>query len=120
MKFTIHIPEKVSLNKIYAGVHFRERMRHKQAYFYAVQEAKVEPWRGLYPVDAHYHFKVKGTALDISNNAYMLKMCEDALVAAGVLLGDDPKYVRSIRITAEKAGKYDFDKVEVTLSSYQQ
>lgn len=116
MKFTINIPEKVSLNKIYAGVHFSQRSRHKHEYFYAIQEAKIGPWQGSYPLDAHYHFKVKGTPLDVSNYAYMLKMTEDALVAAGVLLGDDPKYVRSIKITAEKAEKDDLDKVEVTFT----
>ena len=115
MKFTIHIPEKVSLNKIYAGVHFRERMRHKQAYFYAVQEAKIAPWQGLYPLHVKYHFKLKGTQLDIDNHVYMSKMVLDSLVAAGIILGDDQKYINGITLTAEKAGKDDFDKVEVTL-----
>jgi hypothetical protein len=111
---TIKIPEKVSLNKIYAGIHFKERQRHKDAYFYVVKEAKPQPYAGALPVQAHYHFKVKGSKLDISNHAYMLKMTEDALVAAGVLPGDEQKYVSKVTITGEQI-KTGCDEVTVTL-----
>ena len=110
----IKIPEKVSLNKIYAGIHFKERQRHKDAYFYVVKEAKPLPYDGALPVRAHYHFKTKGSKLDISNHAYMLKMTEDALVAAGVIPGDDPKFVGKITITGEQI-KTGWDEVTVTL-----
>lgn len=99
---TIPIPEKVSLNKIYAGVHFRERQGHKDQYFYAVLSHKPKPYEGPFPVHAYYHFKLRGTRLDTSNHAYMLKMAEDALVAAGILPGDDPKYVGPITISGER------------------
>lgn len=115
MRFTIAIPEKVSLNKIYAGIHFRERMRHKEDYYYAVMEAQVPRYHGDFPIACHYHFKLRGTRLDISNHAYMLKMIEDALVAAAVIPGDDPKYVARITVTAEKAAKTEDEVVEVEL-----
>lgn len=89
VKINIQIPQKVSLNRIYAGVHFRERSQHKDDYFYAVLEAKPSVWEGTYPVACHYHFKIIGNRLDISNHAYMLKMVEDALVHAGVLARGD-------------------------------
>jgi len=117
VKFTIPIPEKVSLNKIYAGIHFRQRQGHKEEYHMAVICAPTtKPWPGPFPVAMHYHFRLQGSRLDISNHAYMLKMVEDGLVTAGVLPGDEPKYVADIRITAEKIGKDEFDTVEVTIS----
>lgn len=114
MKITIPIPEKVSLNRIYAGVHFRERSAHKDEYHMALMSVPgLEPWTGSFPVAVHYHFRLHGTRLDISNHAYMLKMVEDALVDAEVLPGDDPRFVGSITITAEKS---DADEVDVTIT----
>ena len=113
MKFTIPIPEKVSLNKIYAGIHFRERSEHKDAYYLAVLSANVPRWPGPFPVAMHYHFRLRGSRLDISNHAYMLKMVEDALVHAHVIPADDQKYVSQVIITAEKA---DEDEVIVEIS----
>jgi len=115
--FTIPIPEKVSLNKIYAGIHFRERMRHKEEYQYAVLYAKIAPYSGLYPIHVHYHFKLRGSRLDIDNHVYMSKMVADALVACGVLAGDEQEYINGITITAEKAPKTGRDEVTVEFSS---
>lgn len=117
MKFTITIPEKISLNKIYAGVHFRERMIHKEAYYYAVQEVKIAAYSGLYPIHAHYHFKLRGSRLDIDNHVYMSKMVADSLVAAGVIPGDEQEYIGAMTITAEKIGKGEVDTVEVWFQS---
>lgn len=46
----------------------------------------------------------------------MLKMVEDALVAAQMIPGDDPKYVAQVTVTAEKVGKTEDEVVEITLS----
>lgn len=102
MKFTLPIPEKVSLNKIYAGVHFRTRSEHKRQYHFAVLAGKPKPYTGTFPVHMSYHFRLHGTRLDTSNHAYMQKMVEDGLVAAGILPGDEPKYVGAITITGSK------------------
>lgn len=117
MRISIPIPEKVSLNKIYAGVHFSQRSEHKNAYYLAVLSAKPKRYEGAFPVHCHYHFRLRGTQLDIVNHSYMVKMGEDALVAAGVLPGDDPKYVGRITITAEKVGKGEEEDVVVEFKS---
>jgi hypothetical protein len=113
MKLTIPIPDKVSLNRIYAGIHFRERNRHKDEYHYAVLASNPSPYAGPFPVHVHYHFRLHGTPLDISNHAYMQKMVEDGLVHAGVLPDDTPKYVAGITVTAEKD---QADEVDVTIT----
>lgn len=117
VKFTIAIPEKVSLNAIYAGVHFSKRMEHKEAYWCAVLDAKIDRYEGLYPVHAHYHFKLRGSPLDIDNHVYMAKMVADSLVAVGIIPGDEQEYIGAITITAEKIGKGMRDEVQVELAS---
>lgn len=97
------VPEKLSLNAIYRGIHYRTRSAHKEDWYYAIMEAQPQRYRGEFPVRVHYHFKLPGTKLDVSNHAYMVKMAEDALVAARVIPDDSPKYVSGIEITAEKA-----------------
>lgn len=112
VRFTIPIPDKVSLNKIYSGIHFRTRSQHKTSFHFAVLAGKVAQYPGPFPVHMHYHFRLHGTRLDVSNHAYMLKMVEDGLVDAGVIPGDDPKYVAGITITSEKD---QADEVDVTI-----
>jgi hypothetical protein len=116
MTFTVPIPEKVSLNKIYAGIHFSKRSEHKDAYYLSVLSARVPRYTGSYPVAMHYHFRLHGTRLDISNHAYMLKMTEDALVHTKIIEEDDPKYVRQITVTADKAGKDEEETVTITIT----
>lgn len=118
MKLTIPILEKISLNNIYAGVHWSVRNQHVEDADTAVAYApRITEYTGRYPVHVHYHFKLAGTALDISNYAYMVKLIEDALVKHGVLKGDAPKYVAGITTTAEKVPKHSLDEVEVTIST---
>lgn len=116
MKLTIPIPEKISLNKIYSGIHYRTRSRHKDAYRLAVMVSQPKPYSGPFPVECHYHFRLNGSRLDVSNHAYMTKMIEDGLVACGVLPDDDQKYVASITTTAEYVPKgKGQNEVEVTI-----
>lgn len=102
VQFTVFLPEKISLNKIYSGIPFRERSQHKDEYYFAVLASNIPRYHGAYPVRMRYHFRVPGTKLDISNHAYMLKMVEDALVHAKIIEEDDQRYVREITITSEK------------------
>lgn len=76
----------------------------------------VRVWDGEYPVKMHYHFRLPGKQLDISNHAYMQKMVEDGLVNAGVIPGDEPRYVCDLRITAEQIGKDEEGEVLVEIS----
>lgn len=111
----VPIPEKISLNKIYAGIHFRQRSEHKDEYQYAVLSSNPKPYTGSFPVHVHYHFKLRGQRLDISNHAYMTKMVEDGLVACGVLPEDDQNYVSGITTTAEKIVKTEDEVVVVEI-----
>lgn len=117
MQLSVLIPEKISLNKIYAGIHFRQRSRHKDMYKLAVMASQPKKYKGPFPVAMHYHFKLSGPSLDISNHAYMVKMVEDAFVYLGVLPDDTPKYVSSISISAEKVHKTEPNTVDITIDA---
>ena len=118
VKIVIPIPEKISLNKIYGGIHYRKRNAQKDDYHFAVMSVQPKPYTGNFPIHVHYHFKLHGRRYDISNHAYMLKMTEDGLVACGVIPDDTPKYINAITITAEKAKEDEDEVVEVELSTY--
>lgn len=117
MKFVIPIPEKISFNKIYAGFHWTVRAKHKDDYRFAVMSIKPKPYNGPFPVHTHYHFKLRGKPLDISNHAYMQKLTEDSLVVCGVIPDDSQKYVSGINITAEKVKNNEDELVIVELST---
>lgn len=116
MELVVPIPEKVSLNKIYGGIHFRKRSAYKNDYHLAVKAANPKPYEDGFPAHVHYHFKVGGRGYDISNHAFMMKLVEDGLVASGVLPDDTQRYVSGITITAEKIGKNEDEVVVVELS----
>lgn len=113
--YTIKLPEKISLNRIYAGIHHRVRSAVKEDYHYAVMEAKPKKYQGSYPIEMHYHFKVGGKPLDITNHAFMVKMIEDGLVERGTIAGDEPHFVSKVSITSERAKKGQEDIVVVTI-----
>lgn len=120
MTFTVMIPNKVSLNKIYSGIHFRTRSKHKNDYHLAVVAAKVPRYNGPYPVSTHYHFRLNGSRLDISNHSYMQKMIEDGLVSAGIIAEDDQKHVAQIIMTGEYVPKgKGQNEVEITITPYE-
>jgi hypothetical protein len=119
VKIVIPILQKISLNKIYAGIHWQTRMEHVDEADSAITFApRITEYTGKYPVYVHYHFRLAGTALDISNHAYMVKLVEDSMVKHGVIKGDQPKYVAGIFTTAEKVPLHSLDEVEVTISPY--
>lgn len=112
----ILVPEKLSLNKIYAGVHWQKRQEYTDEWHLAVQVSKPKRstvYVGGFPADCHYHFRLPGMKMDISNHAFMVKLIEDGLVRCGVLPDDTQKTVASITITAEQS---DANEVVVTIT----
>lgn len=113
MKITLPIHTKVSLNKIYGGIHFSTRSKHKEEFHWIVIAENVPEYPGPFPVEITYNFKLKGRLLDSLNTAYMAKMIEDGLVHEEVLPDDAPKYVRWSRVGCEKGENV----VEITIHS---
>ncbi|MGK7870856.1 hypothetical protein [Falsiroseomonas sp. E2-1-a20] len=99
---TILLPEKISLSKIYAGIHYSQRSEHKAELYISVLAAGLNRYVGPFPVHIHYHFAMTGKPLDITNHAYMVKLLEDGMVHAGVIPGDEQKFVGSVTISARR------------------
>lgn len=110
MTITIPITNKLSLNKIYGGIHFTTRKKHKDEYR-EVCSYYAKPYEGEYPVKVTYHYKFKGRLLDSSNCAYLTKLIEDGLVQSGVFPDDGPKYIFSTENITDKGD----NEVEVTI-----
>ena len=93
------IPEKISTNKIYSGVHWRTRNKHKDLF----RNVKFEGQEVTeFPVHITYDFTTIGRQMDSTNLSYMAKLVEDALVKKNILPDDSPKYVRYTTMGSEK------------------
>jgi len=113
-KFTLILSEKISTNKVYAGMHWTERKGHAELYHSIVHSEVIRQAfkiSGAFPCIMKYDFYFSGRLLDASNCTYMVKLIEDGLVGSGTLPDDTPKYVRGITITSRRGRE---DKVEVT------
>jgi len=108
------IPEKVSTNKIYAGVHWKKRKEIKDLYEQALVYGLKREGDDLetFPVDIHIDFYFASRALDSSNCSYMAKMCEDVLVSLKILPDDSIKYVRRFSMQSHKAKE---DRIEIEI-----
>lgn len=110
-KITMDIPYKVSTNKIYSSVHWRERKEIADMYhmFILSERGKFEPVED-FPVFIMYRFIFEKNALDSLNLAFMAKMIEDGMVREGILPDDSPKYVTTSILDTKKGDK---DQIEI-------
>lgn len=89
-----------STNSIYAGIHYRDRMKHKKAALKATMIALV----GVSPVKAKVDMSFtprlgKGDReRDTTNYSYTAKLIEDSLVELGLLSDDTRKFVGDVTL----------------------
>lgn len=89
-----------STNSIYAGIHYRTRMKHKELARKAVMVAVA----GLSPIKTKVDMSFtprlgKGDReRDTSNYSYGAKLIEDCIVESGLIGDDTRKYVGDIRL----------------------
>lgn len=105
------LPEKLSTNKIYEGVHWAIRKKHKDLFLWAFVgvASKIKP---VDSCDIEFEFGFKSKPLDCDNCSYMTKLLIDCLRHYGKLKDDTPEYVKSIKISSRKADK---DKVLIKI-----
>lgn len=108
----LQIPEKVSTNKIYAGMHWTARNKLKDLYQMTMMQFKNKTQELDYPIDSTYIFTFKGKMLDVSNCTYMVKLLEDGLKVNKIIPDDDAKHVQSITIVTQEGPE---DTVEIIL-----
>lgn len=113
-KFKIDLPDKVSANATYAGVHWAKRKKWKDNMLLACLCFKrAESIEKI--VDVDYTFYFKSRALDSENCAFMGKMITDCMVKYGILQDDSIKYVRRVSYESRKSpNKTDYVEIELT------
>ena len=94
-KFIMDIPQKVTSNKIYSGIHWGTRKGVVDKYHKAISLLKLK-MRLNKSVDIIIKFYFKNRPLDCSNCFFMSKCIEDGLVKEKILIDDSPEYVMSI------------------------
>jgi len=85
--------EKVSTNKIYAGMHHYKRTQIKQTYLGWFSQHRNRFPKFTNKVNIIMYFGWKSRSLDSSNCSFMAKMIEDCMVHHGVIKDDTTKYV---------------------------
>ena len=107
----LNLPQKISTNLIYGGVHWTTRAKHKDLFVWAFLQVASK----IQPVDnccLEFEFEFKSKPLDCDNCSYMAKLLIDCLRHYGKIKDDTPDYVKSIKITSRK-GKKDSVKIIV-------
>lgn len=91
---------KMSLNKIWWGVHWGVRSKFRNLWHYeaekAIEDFKIKKIK--VPIKIEYRFFFKTRYLDNSNCIIMCKAFEDGLVENWILEDDTNKFIRSIYI----------------------
>ena len=118
MIFEIVIPQKVSMNAIYAGMHWKKRTELADLYHMEFMPLKGKLKVKQYPVTIHYDWHFTGTALDTLNCSFMSKMLEDGMIHAGILEQDSTKFVRRSVLDSQKSSAYKNDTVIVTITPF--
>lgn len=105
MNIRMPIPEKVSTNAIYAGIHWKKRQKLADLYHASLIEYRNEKITE-YPVDISFVFTFKGRVLDCDNCMMMGKLLIDGLRHWKILKDDSPEFVQSVAVYSTK-GKSD-------------
>ena len=106
-----NLPQKLSTNNIYEGVHWATRKKHKDIFRWAFIEVASK----IKPVDnccLEFEFEFKSKPLDCDNCSYMAKLLIDCLRHYNKIEDDTPEYIKSIKISSAK-GKADKVKIIV-------
>lgn len=99
---------KVSLNKIYSGVHWKIRSKLKDDYKFLIKNQ----FKGVFCKDKIYNvdyiFYFKSSPLDASNTAFMAKLIEDVIFE-----NDDYKVINKISLQSKQNSK---EFIEITVN----
>lgn len=114
IKIELLLPEKVSTNRIYAGMHWSKRLKLAELYHSELMPFRSKKDKSIqYPVDITYVFEFKSKPLDTSNCTFMVKLLEDGLRVNGLIEDDSPEFVSSTHIYSQKGSK---DKVVIYIA----
>lgn len=99
----LKITKELSLNQIYAGVHWNKRKNQKDAICLLTKNAlEGKAVKFDAPVCIEMSFCSR---LDVSNHAYLFKMIEDTLRGLKIIKDDTDKYVKKVVMSKQSEFK---------------
>ncbi len=111
MIITIPIPQKISTNKFYAGIHWAQRKKIADIYHNALIEHRNKRVMN-FPVEVTTIFSFKKRLLDVDNCSVMAKLLIDGLRVWDIIPDDTPKYISALHIYVQKGNE---DSVEINI-----
>jgi len=104
MTYTLEVvlPQKLSLNQ-YSTYHHFKLAKVKREFYEAVWAAERSGYMPEPPVKCHYHFRLWGARMDLTNLFGMVKPLEDGIVKEGLLEDDNPDIVKELTLSLERA-----------------
>jgi hypothetical protein len=98
-----------STNAMYAGQHWRKRVKHKfdakKAVMVALASIEKKVFTKPVRVELEPQLAKGKRAYDVSNYSYTYKLIEDCLVERGVLVSDTASFVKELRFKSPVRGK---------------
>jgi len=105
------IPIKVSTNKIYSWMHWKQRNTIANMYHDLTNEVQIyETFKEKVDIEILFYFRSK--YLDSSNCSFMWKMIEDSLVKNKLLTDDTNTYVWKFTVESVLLDKKERKKIE--------
>lgn len=93
LKYNLPKQWKVSTNKIYSWIHWKQREKIADYFHNLVLDDCKQLKPITHKVNLDFKFYYKSRYLDSSNNSFVWKMLEDGLVKGWLLKDDDNKYI---------------------------
>lgn len=109
----IPLPQKLSTNNIYSGVHWYVRQKHKDLFLWSFLSV-ASKIKQVESCSLEFEFTFKNKPLDCDNCSYMAKLLIDCLRHYRKIKDDTPQYVKSIKITSIKG---ESDKVKIIMNN---
>ena len=110
------LPIKITTNKIYSGIHWSERKKHKDIFHWAMlkHKKKIQSFKLDYPVNLYFDFRFK-RVIDPDNCSYMIKLLIDSL--KNILnIDDTSEYIKWVSMRSAKKNKLekvDFVRIKI-------
>jgi len=114
---------KVSTNKIYAWMHWRQRKKIADYYHNISRDDCIELWHIDWKVDLDFKYYWRSRYLDSSNTSFISKTIEDSLVKNKLLTDDSNSYIwkvtyESILIDPKERKKQEWDYLRLTINRH--
>lgn len=105
LSIKLPIPEKVSTNKVYEGMHWGKRKKLADLYHTTFLQFKNKFVVTSYPIEITFIYTFKSRPLDVDNVSFMTKMCIDGMRHIGLLQDDSIDFIQGLDTKIKRGDK---------------